>query len=509
MTGQLQTNGKAGVSPQLISRLRSILDSSSDAWLVGGAIRDKLVGRSCHDLDIILPNEAKKAARTVADGLNGTFYALDEDRGMYRVLLPGERQSDVIDFSRFQGDSLDADLAMRDFTINAIALRLHDPMECVDPLNGRQDLKDRVLRACAGDSLQMDPVRVIRAVRLSVGFNLRMAEGLGQQIRQTAPLLSRISQERKRDELFKLLEEAKPSAALRLMDHLAILGEIIPETAALKGVTQSSPHILDVWEHTLAVVSGLSDLLDLFLDPDEVLKDGGNLTLGLAAGKLGRYRSHLQNHFSKGYNPFRTRKGLCLLAALLHDVAKPVTKSIGSDGRIHFFKHEVIGAQITEEIARNLALSELEVSALSSMVAYHIRPRYLSAKNLLPSRRSIYRFFRAAGETGVETSLLALGDFLALTNITPDQEEWMRELDRVAAYLEGWFEKHDSWVEPIRLVNGTDVMQMFNLPPGRLVGRVLDSIREAQASGEITSRDEALELAKQVISDMNKGGENG
>ncbi|NLF51289.1 MAG: HD domain-containing protein [Leptolinea sp.] len=502
MTGYSKHEEKSGSSLPLISTLREVLDPALNPWLVGGAVRDQLAVKVCHDLDIILPDNAKKAARQIADALNGDFYALDDERGMYRILIPGSDQADMIDISRFQAESLEADLAMRDFTINAIAVRLHNPTECIDPLNGRQDLKDKILRPCRSDSLRMDPVRAIRAARLSLGFNLKMVEGLPSRIRETAPFLSDVSAERKRDEIFKLLEEPRPATAIRLLDKVGILCELLPDVPRLKGVTQSSPHTLDVWEHTLAVVSRLSDLLDLFLNPDMVLGDGGNLTLGLAAGKLGRFRPGLQNHFVERYNPFRSRRGLCLLGALLHDIAKPMTRAVGSDERVHFYNHEVKGAKRAMEIARQMALSESEAAALSSMVTNHLRPRYLSAEHPLPTRRNVYRYFRSAGLSGVETCLLALADFLALTNLPPDQEEWTRELERASVYLEGWFEKHDAWVKPVRLLSGADIMRIFKLPPSRMIGKILSRLQEAQASGEVNSREEALELAKVVIADQ-------
>ncbi len=508
MTGSIDFSGNSGSLEPLITQMRGVLDPALDIWLVGGVVRDQLAGRPCHDVDIILPEDAKKAARLTADALHGDFFALDETRGMYRVLFTDNGQLDMIDFSRYQAESLESDLAMRDFSVNAIAMRLHDPVECVDPMNGRQDLKDKVLRPCRADSIRNDPVRAIRAVRLSLALGLRMVPGLAGQIRETAPLLQSVSDERKRDEIFKILEEPQPASAIRLLDHVGLLARLFPDLMELKGVTQSPPHELDVWEHTLAVIAQMTSLLDLFLNPDTVLEDGGNLMLGLAAGKLGRFRDPIRRHFSGRLNPFRSRRGLCLLAALLHDIAKPACRSIGSDDRVHFYKHEIVGAREVQEIARRMAFSEVEVKALESMVSNHIRPRYLSADTLLPSRRNVFRYFRVTGETGVETCLLALADFLALTNLPPDQDDWIRELERTEVYLEGWFEKREIWVEPIRLLDGTEIMKEFDLPPGRMIGKILNRIHEAQACGEISSRVEAIELAKGIIHNPEREDEN-
>src|SRR5512133_2248004 len=187
-------------SVTLISRLRDVIDPSANAWLVGGVVRDQLAGKPCHDIDIILPGESRQIACRAADALGGNFFALDDTRGMYRILLTEDGQTDMVDFARFQAESMEEDLKLRDFTVNAMAMRLHDPADWSDPLHGRQDLKDKILRPCRDQSFENDPVRTIRAARMSLAFNLRMAPGVINLIRTASPKLERISAERKRDE---------------------------------------------------------------------------------------------------------------------------------------------------------------------------------------------------------------------------------------------------------------------------------------------------------------------
>ncbi len=344
-----QTN--KSVTP-LISRLREVINPAARAWLVGGVVRDQLSGKVCHDIDIILPAEVRQIARRTADALGGKFFALDENRDMYRILVTADGQTDMVDFARFQAASLEEDLKMRDFTINAMAVQLHDPAEWADPLNGREDLKNKILQPCSEYSFENDPVRTIRAARMALDFNLRMAPGAIQLIRMASPFLNRISSERKRDEYLKLMDGTHPASAIRLLDSFGVLANLVPDLMSLKGVQQSLPHTLDVWEHTLATVSHLNQLLDLFISPESVLKDGGNLLLGLAAGKLGLFRTEIQGHYRSRLNPFRSRRSLCLLGALLHDIGKPITRAAGLDGRIHFYRHETIGAEMACEIGR-------------------------------------------------------------------------------------------------------------------------------------------------------------
>jgi len=484
----------------LISRLREVIDPAAGALLVGGVVRDQLTGTICHDVDIIVPGEARKTARRAADLLNGKFFPLDETRGMYRILLASDDgQMDMVDVSQLQAKTVEADLRLRDFTVNAIAVRLHEPGKFVDPLNGRTDLKDRILHLCSEFSLKDDPIRVIRAARLSLAYNLRFAPGLLSNIRVSGPLLRNTSVERQRDELFKILDGDHPTSAIRLLDTFGVLEFLLPEVTSLKGIQQSLPHTMDVYEHTLKTLDQLKHLLELFLSPKSVLEEGGNLTLGLIAGKLSVFRENIKKHYRISLNPFRKRKSLALFGALLHDIGKPETKSIGSDSRIHFYQHESRGAELVCKKARSMALSEAETDALTRIVELHMRPRIFTKDECLPTRRSVYRFYRQAKDYGVDTCLLSLADYLAKTVYPPQQGDLVLELDRIAVFLEGWFEQKSSWVEPARLVRGEEIMKAFQLPPGRMVGAILEVIQEAQAAGEISNRQEALEYAKGFI----------
>jgi tRNA nucleotidyltransferase/poly(A) polymerase len=497
------------ITASLLAKIREVIDPAACAWLVGGVVRDQLAGRPCHDIDLIFPDDPRKIARHTADALGGNFFTLDETRGIYRVLLEHQGQSYMLDLARFQAPELEDDLRARDFTVNAMAVKLHEPGTGMDPLHGRQDLKDNILRTCSDDSFTSDPVRVIRAARMSLGFNLRLAPGLSGRIRAASPLLDRVSAERKRDELLKLLDAPKPASGLRLLDAFDVLPRMFPELIPLKGMEQSLPHTMDGWEHTLAAVGNLDRILDLFLEPSKLLNDGGNLMLGLTAGKLGKFRDGIQSHYRNGLNPFRTRKSLNLLAALLHDVAKPQTRTLDPNGRSHFYRHEVVGADMVRGIATSMAFSEAEVNMLAVMTANHMKPRYFSDLKPLPDRRNVYRYFKMAGEAGVDTCFLSLADSMAKTNLMPQQDMWSQELDKVAVYLTGWFEERDSWVTPERLVNGDDLMRIFHLPPGPLLGDILDQVNEARAAGEINGRDEALEFTRKIIARIEGDRQDG
>jgi tRNA nucleotidyltransferase/poly(A) polymerase len=464
-------------------------------WLVGGSVRDGLLGRATHDLDFAVQGDALSLGRAVADRLGGAFYPLDQERGAGRVVLKREGIRYFLDFAALRAPDLPGDLARRDFTLNAMAAPLDDPAALIDPLGGEADLRARLIRACGPSSLRDDPVRGLRAVRLAAQFDFRLDKTTRQAIKAEAPGLARVSAERIRDEFMRLLGGRRPASAVRALDMLGLLGGIVPETAAMKGVAQSSPHVFDVWEHTLATLDRLDSVLSVLgpvHDPDAA----ADLALGLAAVRLGRFREPLAEHLGERLSDERPARWLLFLAALLHDAAKPATKSIDADGAIHFYRHEQAGAELAFERAGQLRLSGDEARRVRAIVEFHLRPTLLANESSGPSRRAMHRFFRAAGDSGIDVCLLSLADVLATWGPQFRQDGWARHTEVVAALLKSRYEDYEQVVRPAPLVTGRELMNHLGLKEGPLVGRLLEAILEAQAEGEVTDRAAALELAR-------------
>ncbi len=483
----------------LAAQIREILPQSVQIFLVGGAVRDALLSRPIHDLDFVLPNSAIPAARKVANALRGDFYVLDAERDTGRVILrqsEGERM--ILDFAAFRGPDLESDLRGRDFTVNALALNIHQPERLIDPLNGAEDLRERRLRVCSSASLNADPVRVLRGARMAVDFGLRILPETKRLLQEAIPLLSSITPERTRDELFKILDGKAPATALRVLDHLGVISPLFPELEMMKGVGQSAPHVYNVWEHTLHTVENLTALLRV-LQPQHDPETTANWAMGLVSLRLGRYRQNLQSHLAELLNPERTLRSLLLLAALYHDVGKPVTLQSAPDGSTRFLKHEEAGAQIVKARSQDFRLSNAEGERMEMIVRHHLRPLLLSRDSGTPSRRAIYRFFRDTGAAGVDVCLLSLADILATYGSSLPQAVWTRHMDVVRSLLEAWWEQKEDQVSPPTLLSGNDLIKILGLKPGPQIGQLLEEIREAQASGEVSDRASALEFARKHL----------
>ena len=481
--------------PALVAEVRAQLPAGLQAWLVGGALRDALLRRPVRDFDFAVTGDALAWARALGNALGGAYYPLDSERGVGRVVLARAGARLTLDIASLRGPDLAADLAARDFTINAIAVDLAQPEMTIDPLHGGRDLRARLIRACSDTSLSDDPLRAIRAIRLAAQLRFRVDKPTLAQVRAQAGNLEAISVERRRDELVRCLGGPRPAAALRSLDLLGLMPALIPELAALHGVTQSPPHVYDVWEHTLAVLARLVDILSV-LDPVFDFDKASDLTLGLVSLRLGRHRQALGERLSGGSNDERPVRVLLLLSALLHDIGKPATRSVEPGGRIRFFNHDQVGAGIARQRLTDLRFSSEEAQRVSAVVAHHLRPLLL-AGDAGASRRAIYRFYRQTGEAGIDVVLLALADFLGThADGPPPVDEWNRLLDIASQLLRAYFETPGEAVKPPVLLTGHDLMNEFGLPAGPGLGRLLAELREAQAAGEVADREAAGEWVR-------------
>lgn len=505
------------ISPTTTLDLYSLQDTFAvetltriSAWLdplvlVGGSVRDALLGRPLHDLDLVVAHNALATARRIADELGGAFFPLDTERDIGRALLSDPAGNPlVLDVARWRGASLAEDLAARDFTINALAARIEtNTAQVLDVTGGLVDLHARKLRVASPQALSNDPLRGLRAVRLLAelsAWQFRLEPDTAAQIRQYAPHLVVISHERVRDELMRTLLAPQPWRSLQRWAELGLLTETLPEAAALQGVTQSAPHIYDVFEHTGQTLEQLAWLADWIVGRAEP-RDAWDEA---ASAVLLRWRAELAAHKQQPLNQNVTRGDLWPWLALCHDWGKPATRSVtpsleGGPPQVQFIGHEAVSAQLAEAALQRLRFSDAQINLVSTVASGHMRPHHLAAAPELPSRRAIFRFYRALGAAGVETALFSLADVRGMAGPTLSLPYWQRQLAVVSSLLDAYFSRSDEIVQPVPLLSGYDIMTALGLMPGPQVGKLLTLVMEAQAAGEVHTRAEALSLATQMV----------
>lgn len=483
--------------PDLVAELRTHLPGAPRLWLVGGAVRDAILGRPVVDLDFAVDGAARRLAREAAGWLGGAYYELDAERDTGRVLLPASRGGQTLDFARLRGASIEEDLRGRDFTIDAMAVAFGAPERVIDPTGGVQDLRDRVLRTVSRTAIEDDPLRALRAVRLAVDLDLRIEPQSLVRVRAAAGLLAKVSAERVRDEWLRMLQADRPGRPIRVLDALGLLSAIVPEIDGLREMTQPPPHDFDGFSHTLAVVDRLGDLL-WALAPAPADDKVADLTLGEAALRLGRFRAGLDAYLGQEVASGHTRRQLLFMAGLLHDSGKPATGQLAEDGRLRFLGHETEGAHRAGDCARRMRLSRDEAEFLEGVVLNHMRPETLQAAAMVtPS--AAYRFFRDCGAAGIGAILLSLADLLGKYAASPPQAEWAGRVGVSRSLLEAFFEQHALIVEPPRLLGGDEIMHELGLNPGPAIGRLLEALREAQAAGGVTTREEAVAFLRATL----------
>jgi tRNA nucleotidyltransferase/poly(A) polymerase len=503
--------------PGLPSAVQGLLPALGPelVWLVGGAVRDLLLGRDTNDYDFAVQGDGLAVGRRLANTLGADYYDLDATRKTGRLLLTiAEGRRATFDFAGLRGQDILQDLERRDFTINAMAIALSraahpeegtlegvplDPAEggarLIDPLGGAADLRQRRLRACSPTSIADDPVRAVRAVRLALDLGLQMDHGTGEQVRRAGSSLGGLSAERLRDEFFRVLDGRDPGAALRLLDHLELFSSILPELEPLRGLAQPEPHAFDAFHHSLATVDHLARL-EALLSGRSGRAEAADLAEATALARLGPYQVQIREHLDFAPSFGRPRRSLLLWGALLHDSGKPMSRAVDEAGRIRFFGHETLGSGIAVEASRRFRLSMVEQAEVEMTVLHHMRPEWLEAEGE-PTRRAVYRFFRAAESAGPSVILLSLADLLARHVPPVPAAPWQRRVETAARLLRGWFEERTDIVSPPPLLTGDEIMSLRHLSPGPEVGRLVEGLREAQAAGDVSSRDEAEAFVRQ------------
>jgi len=481
----------------LLNKVSNFLTEQSVKWyIVGGFVRDVLLERDTADIDIAVAADALEIAPGVAAALRGKYFPLDEVNRVGRVVLVNEGAPSTtgqwqLDFSTFKGN-IEQDLARRDFTIDAMAVELlksakaHTDVRLIDPFDGWTDLRQGMIRAVTETAFESDAVRLLRAVRLAAELGFKINHETEALIRRYSSLIAGVAGERVREELLRLL--AMPQAdLLSYLDELGLLTAIIPELSQTKGVKQPREHCWNVFDHSLETVVAV----------DFLLRQGKWEHASEAVLAAVPWSEVLAHHFDSEVSSGSTRRLLLKLAALLHDIAKPQTKTIEAGGRMRFLGHAREGAAIAVSVLERLRFSAKEIKLVEIMVQHHLRPMQMSQEGL-PSRKAIYRYFRDTGEAGIDIQFLSLADHLATRGSQLSLAGWQEHADIVNYVLAQRFQE-ESLVTPPKLIDGHDLINIFGMSPGPEVGELLETVREAQAVGELTTREEALSYLRKRL----------
>lgn len=458
---------------------REALGATEKAWVVGGAVRDAALGREVKDIDLAIAGDERRAANMIGRVAGGPVFALSEEFASWRALAPDGAWH--VDVSRLRGDGIEADLGQRDFTVNAVAVTLADPAAPpLDPRGGLADLEARVLRAVSDRSFSDDPLRILRAARIAAGLDLEVDQGTAALARAEAGRAAEPAGERQFAELRLLLTGADPLGGLRLLDELAATPVLLPELAALSGVQQNPYHHLDVHGHTMEVLARLIEVegdLQAFVGPADT--EVRELLAEPLADEL-------------------TRGGALRFGALFHDLGKPETRAVGEGERVLFIGHDRAGVRLVRELCSRLRTSRRLADYLASLTLNHLRLGFLVHERPLPRRR-VYDYLRATEPYSVDVTMLTVADRLA----TQGERTRPEAVDAHLALAREMIGEALTWRRtgpPRSPVRGDELAAELRIEHGPELGRLLGEIEAAVFGGDVSTPEEAVDLARRIHS---------
>ena len=481
-----------------------VLPRDSYCFIVGGWVRDRILGEPVGhniDVDLLVTCDPQKVAMDFAERVGGHFFVF-EKKGFFikrpvvaSVVLHLPPYRYRFDFSQLKGKdiekALEEDLRERDFTANAIAVNLDDVLSIgskqtivFDPTGGISDLEKGLLRPVSLSNLKKDPVRILRGFRLSIEKDLTLTEDFLEFSQNNRELVLKSPAERITYELFKIMKHPRASRVIRELYRRGILEMIIPPVGKLRSIKdQGEHHIYPLDEHTLKTLEYLEKVIEekeSYLSP-ELLKDLGNIKV------LGEF----------------TDMELLKWASLFHDIGKPDTFEL-RDGKVTFYNHDRLGEQIVKEVGKKLRWGEQATRFVAKLVRYHLRPFYLREALLKGQlkRRGKANFWRECGDIAPQLFLLSIADALA----SGDKEEEIKALLETIKELDRFRREEFSSSDIKPFLDGHEIMEILNIPQGKLVGEIKERLLSAQEEGRVRSKDEAVEFVKSLLKEITKAG---
>jgi len=465
------------IEKNITDLLKIISSSKFNTYLVGGCLRDLILGNTPKDLDILVEDEIDAFSKFLSKSLNSKIIKF-QNHGFETFRIINNKTKLNIDITKYSGgnDGLINDLSMRDFTINSMAISLNnekfDFENILDPFNGLQDLNDNIIRYVSKDLVLNDPLRLLRSVRLASKLNFIIEEDTKNYFMVNSEKINSVSNERIRDEIIDIFVLDNSFKYLILMEEMNLLNEIFPEIKLSKGVIQEGLHDKDVFMHSLATLFFIENIINENLFPEIQLNND-----------VFAHENSIIPYIK--------------LAAFFHDIGKPDTKSF-SNSRIRFISHEEHGSKISENITKRLKFSMKVQKYISCLIKNHLRLGHLISLLDLPSDKSIRKLSRDCYDVINELIYLDFADYLATSqnnfdNYLDHYNELRKIHFRIMELRSDKNEKYD------KIIDGKEIMEIFGLNEGPEVGRVLNAIQDDIINNGNIKKSDAIKLAKEIL----------
>lgn len=460
----------------MLESVKIVLPRQKGAYIVGGSIRDLLLGRTPADYDIACAVNPEKFAEKILAKSGGHLVRLGKsDQMIFRVISEGA----IFDITSLNGASIEDDLKKRDFTINAVAYDLYSG-KIIDCFGGLKDLEDKKVRMVSKKIFKDDPVRLIRAYRIGACLNFEIEPRTADSIAFHVRLLQNIAGERIRAELLTMLDTSASYPYLIQMANNGLLDAVLPGFDRLKGCFQSDYHHFDVFEHTMRAYEHLETMLN---QPENILPD--------ISVKIHQYIE-------------KKRPALLKCAILIHDIGKPLTKTLDRNGKCRFFGHAQKGAEMAKNIAQRLRFSNQEQQFTDCMIRNHMKPLslFIAYENKTSTQKGIVRFYKKCGEDTPAVLLATLADTKAKHHQITSQD--MEFISFIKKLIYDFFTNYQAANNTPSLITGHDLIHALGLTPSPLFKKILDLVDEAKLTHTIKNRSEALDLVREYLADNHE-----
>jgi putative nucleotidyltransferase with HDIG domain len=452
------------------------LTTGEAVYIVGGTVRDLLMGRRPQDYDLVVPTRPETVADVLARRIGGHCVPLGKP-GMRVHRIVGPRY--VVDVARVNGQSIHEDLAQRDFTINAMAAALPDG-RIVDLCGGRRDLAGGIVRLNHPLAFRRDPVRLLRAYRMAAELDFRLSEETVAAVAADARHIQRCAGERAHHELMRIWAAPRSQHLIFQMADSGLLSAVFPELESLKGCRAPRFHAVDAWTHTLRAYAMLEDLL---LDGSLIATAAG------AAGDTAAAAVHPE---------------LLRCAMILHDIGKPVARSVDHTRRVRYPAHEIEGARMARHRLEQLRFSTREIDTVARVIHRHMRPLSLfqaKAGGTL-TNKGVCRLFCDFGAETPAMLLFALADHLGKSD-RPDRREG-HFAQFIAELMGRYRNRFAPNLKRPPLITGHDLIERFGISPGPLVGELLSVVEEERLCGRLHTHRDALDRVGRLLADRRQ-----
>ena len=455
-------------SDRILSKITEKFDNQ--IFLVGGAVRDYYMGLESTDRDIIVMDEdAREFALKLKDLFDATFVPLDEENKIYRLVLPDK--INYIDVTNPAGNSIEKDLMRRDLTINAIAVNIRTG-DVIDISGGVTDIKNKCINYVNELNFVDDPLRLLRVYRFQALYGFQLAPETINAVCKYSDLIHKPAVERINYEILKLFSGQYAHVALENMNKTWLLEEIFPFVKELKQVPPNAHHHLDLFHHSIETVKQIQNLYN---ESSDVIKE------------------HLNRIDFGGFSRLAHLK----LAGFMHDIGKFSTWTI-EEGKHRFIKHDDVGAKMSVKILKDLHFSNKQIDYISSMIKYHIYPSHVMTSPQI-TEKIMMRYVRKMDINSIDAIILAQADRLSARGPEITDEIVERNITSLNMLLRFYLEARETLKPLPKLLDGNDVMKILNIKPSKKLGEIMEALHEAQISGDVMTRDHAVEFVKKLV----------